>query len=161
MEIITIIILFLFCTLLLAAELFILPGTGVAGIAAICCLVGANYFTFVWFGLTTGLWLSAASLVACILVGYWMLRSKTLGKIFVAQVHRLHRRHTGSTFRTARRRRSSRHPPGPHRQCRHRRPVGGSQICRRFSGRRYSRNSGSRRGCPNHSQKEINILFTL
>ena len=55
MEIITIIILFLFCTLLLAAELFILPGTGVAGIAAICCLVGANYFTFVWFGLTTGL----------------------------------------------------------------------------------------------------------
>ena len=60
MEIITIIILFLFCTLLLAAELFILPGTGVAGIAAICCLVGANYFTFVWFGLTTGLWLSAA-----------------------------------------------------------------------------------------------------
>ena len=49
MEIITIIILFLFCTLLLAAELFILPGTGVAGIAAICCLVGANYFTFVWF----------------------------------------------------------------------------------------------------------------
>ena len=80
MEIITIIILFLFCTLLLAAELFILPGTGVAGIAAICCLVGANYFTFVWFGLTTGLWLSAASLVACILVGYWMLRSKTLEK---------------------------------------------------------------------------------
>ena len=71
MKIITIIILFLFCTLLLAAELFILPGTGVAGIAAICCLVGANYFTFVWFGLTTGLWLSAASLVACILVGYW------------------------------------------------------------------------------------------
>ena len=80
MEIITIIILFLFCTLLLAAELFILPGTGVAGIAAICCLVGANYLTFVWFGLTTGLWLSAASLVACILVGYWMLRSKTLEK---------------------------------------------------------------------------------
>lgn len=80
MEIITIIILFLFCTLLLAAELFILPGTGVAGIAAICCLVGANYFTFVWFGLTTGLWLSAASLVTCILVGYWMLRSKTLEK---------------------------------------------------------------------------------
>ena len=80
MEIITIIILFLFCTLLLAAELFILPGTGVAGIAAICWLVGANYFTFVWFGLTTGLWLSAASLVACILVGYWMLRSKTLEK---------------------------------------------------------------------------------
>ena len=49
----------------------------------------------------------------------------------------------------------------PHRQCRHRRPVGGSQICRRFSGRRYSRNSSSRRGRPNHSQKEINILFTL
>ena len=80
MEIITIIILFLFCTLLMAAELFILPGTGVAGIAAICCLVGANYFTFVWFGLTTGLWLSSASLVACILIGYWMLRSKTLEK---------------------------------------------------------------------------------
>ena len=80
MEIITIIILFLACTLLLAAELFLLPGTGVAGIAAFCCMVGANYFAFVWFGPITGLSLSAASLVACILVGYWMLRSKTLEK---------------------------------------------------------------------------------
>ena len=160
MKIITIIILFLFCTLLLAAELFILPGTGVAGIAAICCLVGANYFTFVWFGLTTGLWLSAASLVACILVGYWMLRSKTLEK------YSLHKS-IDSTAATQDQLsvqpgdEGVAVPPGPHRQCRHRRPVGGSQICRRFSGRRYSRNSSSRRGRPNHSQKEINILFTL
>ena len=160
MEIITIIILFLFCTLLLAAELFILPGTGVAGIAAICCLVGANYFTFVWFGLTTGLWLSAASLVACILVGYWMLRSKTLEKYSL---------HKSIDSTAATQDQLSVQPgdegvavtPGSHRQCRHRRPVGGSQICRRFSGRRYSRNSSSRRGRPNHSQKEINILFTL
>ncbi len=80
MEIIAIIILFLFCSLLLAAEMFVLPGTGVAGIAAACCLVGANWLAFVWFGVTAGMWLSAASLVVCILVGCWMLRSKTLEK---------------------------------------------------------------------------------
>ncbi len=78
MEIVVIVILFSFCIILSAAELFLLPGTGAAGIAAICCLACADYFTFVWLGLSAGLWLSAASLVACVLAGYWMLRSKTL-----------------------------------------------------------------------------------
>ncbi len=80
MDILLIILLFLFCALLLAVELFILPGTTVAGIAAGCCLVAANYIVFDRFGVAVGLWVLAASLVVCCLIGYWMLRSKTLEK---------------------------------------------------------------------------------
>lgn len=80
MDILLIILLFLFCALLLAVELFILPGTTVAGIAAGCCLVVANYIVFDRFGVAVGLWVLAASLVVCCLIGYWMLRSKTLEK---------------------------------------------------------------------------------
>lgn len=80
MDILLITLLFLFCALLLAVELFILPGTTIAGIAAGCCLVAANYIVFDRFGLTVGVWVLAASLIACCLIGYWMLRSKTLEK---------------------------------------------------------------------------------
>ena len=64
MEIFTLIILFALCAILLAIELFVFPGISIAGIAAACCLVGANYVAFSWFGLTTGLWACAASIVA-------------------------------------------------------------------------------------------------
>ena len=80
MDILLITLLFLFCALLLAVELFILPGTTIAGIAAGCCLVAANYIVFDRFGLTVGVWVLAASLIVCCLIGYWMLRSKTLEK---------------------------------------------------------------------------------
>ena len=80
MDILLITLLFLFCALLLAIELFILPGTSIAGIAAGCCLVGANYLVFDRFGIMVGLWVLAASLVCCCLIGWWMLRSKTLEK---------------------------------------------------------------------------------
>lgn len=80
MEIFTLIFLFTLCALLLAVELFILPGTSIAGIAAGCCLVAANYIAFSWFGLSTGLWACAASIVACCLFGYWLIHSKTLDK---------------------------------------------------------------------------------
>ena len=80
MDILLITLLFLFCALLLAIELFILPGTSIAGIAAGCCLVGANYLVFDRFGIMVGLWVLAASLVCCCLLGWWMLRSKTLEK---------------------------------------------------------------------------------
>ena len=78
MDILLITLLFLFCAVLMAVELFILPGTSIAGIVAGCCLVGANWLVFDRFGLTVGLWVLAASLVACCLMGWWMLRSKTL-----------------------------------------------------------------------------------
>ena len=80
MEILVITLLFLFCAILLAVELFILPGTSIAGIAAGCCLVAANYIVFDQFGIATGLWVMAASLAVCCLLGYWMVRSKTLEK---------------------------------------------------------------------------------
>ena len=80
MEIFTLIILFALCAILLAIELFVFPGISIAGIAAACCLVGANYVAFSWFGLTTGLWACAASIVACGLLGYWLMHSKTLEK---------------------------------------------------------------------------------
>ncbi len=80
MEILIVIFLFVVCAVLMSVELFIIPGTSVAGIAAGCCLVAANYVTFSWYGITTGVWVTAASIVACCLLGYWMTHSKTLDK---------------------------------------------------------------------------------
>ena len=57
-----------------------LPGHQHSGHSGSCCLVGANYVAFSWFGLTTGLWACAASIVACGLLGYWLMHSKTLEK---------------------------------------------------------------------------------
>ena len=64
MDILLITLLFLFCALLLAVELFILPGTTIAGIAAGCCLVAANYIVLT----------ASASPSAC---GCWPPRSSS------------------------------------------------------------------------------------
>ena len=115
MEIFTLIILFALCAILLAIELFVFPGISIAGIAAACCLVGANYVAFSWFGLTTGLWACAASIVACGLLGYWLMHSKTLEKYSLHKKYRFHGSLGGTTFRTPRRRRSGHYPARPHR----------------------------------------------
>ncbi len=80
MELIVILLLFIVCAILMAVEVFIIPGTSLAGIAAGCCLVIANYITFDQYGITIGLWVLVASLVCCGLLGYWMMHSKTLEK---------------------------------------------------------------------------------
>lgn len=81
MEILFICILFVLCVFFMALEIFIIPGTSLAGIAAAASLIGANYLVFDNFGLSIGFTVLAASLIVCLLAGFWMLRSKTLDKI--------------------------------------------------------------------------------
>lgn len=80
MEILIILLLFVASAILLSVELFLLPGISLAGIAAGCSLIAANYLTFDYYGITVGLWCLAVSLIACGLLGYWMMHSKTLEK---------------------------------------------------------------------------------
>lgn len=80
MDILIILLLFTASAILLAVELFLLPGTSLAGIAAGCSLVAANVLTFEHYGITAGLWCMAASIVGCVFLGFWMIHSKTLEK---------------------------------------------------------------------------------
>ena len=80
MEIVIIVFLVLLCVVLMAVEVFILPGTTLAGIASACSFVLANYLAFSWFGIQAGLWALTISLIVCSLLAYRMLNSKTLNK---------------------------------------------------------------------------------
>lgn len=81
MDLIFICTLFVLCVFFMALEIFIIPGTSLAGIAAAVCLIGANMLVFDSFGFSTGIIVLAASLVVCLLAGIWMLRSKALDRI--------------------------------------------------------------------------------
>lgn len=81
MEILLICTLFVLCVFFMALEIFIIPGTSLAGIAAAACLIGANAMVFSGYGLATGIMVLAISLVVCLLLGIWMLRSKALDRI--------------------------------------------------------------------------------
>lgn len=81
MEILFICVLFVLCVFFMALEIFIIPGTSLGGIAAAGCLIGANFLVFDQFGLSIGIIVLAASLIVCLLLGIWMLRSKALDKI--------------------------------------------------------------------------------
>lgn len=81
MELLFICILFVLCVFFMALEIFFIPGTSLAGIAAAVSLIGANYLVFDTFGISIGFTVLAASLVVCLALGIWMLRSKALDKI--------------------------------------------------------------------------------
>lgn len=65
----------------MALEIFIIPGTSLAGIVSAACLIGANVLVFDSYGLSTGIIVLAASLIVCLAAGIWMLRSKALDRI--------------------------------------------------------------------------------
>lgn len=73
--------LFVLCVFFMVLEIFLIPGTSVAGIAAGICLVVANVMAFNIYGITIGFLILAASLILCLCLGFWMLRSKTLDRI--------------------------------------------------------------------------------
>lgn len=81
MELLFICILFVLCVFFMALEIFFIPGTSLAGIAAAVSLIGANYLVFDTFGISIGFTVLAASLMVCLALGIWMLRSKALDKI--------------------------------------------------------------------------------
>ena len=81
MDIILICTLFVLCVLFMALEIFIIPGTSLAGIVSAACLIGANVLVFDGYGLSAGIIVLASSLIICLLAGIWMLRSKALDRI--------------------------------------------------------------------------------
>lgn len=81
MDIILISTLFVLCVFFMALEIFIIPGTSLAGIVSAVCLIGANVLVFDSYGLSTGIIVLAASLIVCLVAGIWMLRSKALDRI--------------------------------------------------------------------------------
>lgn len=81
MDIILISTLFVLCVFFMALEIFIIPGTSLAGIVSAACLIGANVLVFDSYGLSAGIIVLAASLIVCLVAGIWMLRSKALDRI--------------------------------------------------------------------------------
>lgn len=55
--------LFVLCVFFMVLEIFLIPGTSVAGIAAGICLVVANVMAFNIYGITIGFLILAASLI--------------------------------------------------------------------------------------------------
>ncbi|MDR0989269.1 MAG: nodulation efficiency protein D (NfeD) [Prevotellaceae bacterium] len=81
MEILIIAILIAVAIVLLLVELFLIPGTSIAGLLSGCCFVFACYFAFSRSGATAGYITLVISIVACAGAVVWFMRSKTLDHI--------------------------------------------------------------------------------
>ncbi len=81
MDIIIIAVLIIAAVILFLVELFIIPGISFAGIAALGCIIYANYHAFAYLGTEAGFITLTVSGVACIGSLVWFMRSKTLDKI--------------------------------------------------------------------------------
>jgi len=76
-----IIALMVFAVLLILAEIFLIPGLSVAGIAGLGCYIGAIYLAFTSYGLFTGFITLGVSALSLLLLIYWLMRSKGLDRI--------------------------------------------------------------------------------
>lgn len=81
MDLIFILGLFFICLVLMAIEIFLIPGTSIAGILAAICLLIANFFCFDSYGLVIGMCSLAGSLFVCGGMAYWMAHSKFFDRI--------------------------------------------------------------------------------
>ncbi len=66
---------------LLLAELFLLPGVSVAGVAAVLCLAGSVVAAYVYLGAMAGHITLGVAIVACALAVWIFLRNRTLEKM--------------------------------------------------------------------------------
>ena len=62
-------------------EVFLIPGFGLTGLAAIGCLLYANYFAFAHLGLTAGIVTLVITLIGGVGITVWFMKSKTLDKV--------------------------------------------------------------------------------
>ncbi len=83
MDILIIILLFILCTILMAVEIFILPGITLAGIAGAACWIAANYITFNFYGAVIGACVLVISLILSLFLILKMIHSKTFGKYYL------------------------------------------------------------------------------
>jgi membrane-bound ClpP family serine protease len=65
---------------LLLAEIFLIPGVGIAGLLGIASLVGSSVYAFIEVGNTTGLVISAVNVALLIVLTIYALRAKTWKK---------------------------------------------------------------------------------
>ena len=81
MEIFIIVALILAGLLLFIVEVFLIPGISISGIASAVCLLYANYYAFDTLGPTAGFITLTASVLSCIAIIIWFMRSKTMDKL--------------------------------------------------------------------------------
>ena len=81
MDIVIIIALIVAGLLLFMAEVFLIPGLSLAGIASAGCLIYVNYYAFAQLGATGGLVTLIISLCSYIIMLSWFLRSKAIDKL--------------------------------------------------------------------------------
>lgn len=81
MDLLIIIVLIVVAVILFLVELFIVPGMSFAGIAALGCIIYANFYAFATLGSTAGFITMTVSAIACIGSLVWFMRSKTLDNI--------------------------------------------------------------------------------
>lgn len=76
-----IILLVVAALLLFLIEIFLLPGLGVAGIAATGCVVAADVLVYFEYGVNTAILAMILSTVVVILFFWWFSKSKTLERV--------------------------------------------------------------------------------
>ena len=81
MNIFLVVLLVLAGVALLLAEMFLLPGFGIAGISGFGALAGAVVVAWLKIGAVAGYITLAASVVLSVLAIWWFIRSKTLDKM--------------------------------------------------------------------------------
>lgn len=86
MNLFVIILLLALGIILMVAELFLLPGISVAGIASGLCLILANFYIYQLYGLTACLCSSIATLLLFCFGVYKFMKSKTLKKMSLKSV---------------------------------------------------------------------------
>lgn len=81
METLIIIALIIAGLLLFAAEVFLIPGFGIAGFASAACILYAIYYAFDAVGIQAGILTVAVSVIGVVGVIMWFMRSKTVDKL--------------------------------------------------------------------------------
>ncbi len=66
---------------LFIAEVFLIPGLSLAGIASAGCLVFVNYYAFAHLGVAGGFITLLISVAAYLLIFFWFIRSKSIDKL--------------------------------------------------------------------------------
>lgn len=85
MELTILIVLMIVGVLLLVVELFLLPGTSIAGLASIACIGSAIYYAYLNFGTTIGTIILILSIALFCFSTYYFLRHKTLNRVALHQ----------------------------------------------------------------------------
>ncbi len=71
--------------LLLVLEMFLLPGTGLAGVCATGCFIFANVYAYLQLGGRACVVTLVITLVACLIFLWWIMRSRCVDNVALKQ----------------------------------------------------------------------------